>query len=181
MELLQVCLWLHGGRGEIGCVTVITNLAKVRGKQTEQEKLEWSDDSFLQLPPALICSGNSPQNPLIPCMWLNFNASLMRLEEKTTYLSTQMDWKADARSKWQVISALASFKWNLYAFLAACSYAVTAHLSYGSSHLQHFLSYRADSPPSLISTCDLSNEVFCLFKWVLHNPLLHKMEYREMK
>lgn len=38
VALLQVCLWLCSGRGEIGCATVITNLAKVWGKQTEQEK-----------------------------------------------------------------------------------------------------------------------------------------------
>lgn len=35
-----VYLWVRGGHDEIGCVTVISNLAKVRGKQTEQEKQE---------------------------------------------------------------------------------------------------------------------------------------------
>lgn len=31
-----------------------------------------------------------------------------------------MDWQAGARSEWQAISASASFKWSLYAFVALC-------------------------------------------------------------
>lgn len=37
---LQVCLCLCGGRGEIGCETVIANLGKEWRKQTERESLE---------------------------------------------------------------------------------------------------------------------------------------------
>lgn len=41
MALLQVCLWLCGGHGENGCVTVITNLAKVR--ENKQSRKSWND------------------------------------------------------------------------------------------------------------------------------------------
>lgn len=146
-------LWFCSGHGEIGCVTVITNLAKVRGKQIEPEKLESSDASSPQLPPALICSGNSPQTHWFHANdWISMHLLWDGGGQETTHLSTPRDWRADARSKWQVISALASFKWNLYAFLVICSSAVTAHLSCGPFHFQCrselFLRYRPSSPHS---------------------------------
>lgn len=60
----------------------MTNLAQSAGggkkKQPKKanRRLEPSDSP--QLPPTLICSGNSSQTPLIPCERLDFNASLMR-------------------------------------------------------------------------------------------------------
>lgn len=144
-------------------MSVITNFGKARGTQTA-EKPSWSDAGSLQLPSALICSSD----PLIPCERLNFNASLMRWWcvggglKKSPYLSTQMDWQAGARSEWQAISALASFKWSLYAFVAVCRRRccclfLMRPLSFAVHFRQSFSSpCRLSSPPSLINNNDLS-------------------------
>lgn len=74
--------------------------------------------------------------------------------KKSPYLSTQMDWQAGVRSEWQAISALASFKWSLYAFVAVCRRRccrlfLMRPLSFSSP-------CRLSSPPSLINNNDLS-------------------------
>lgn len=137
MTLLQVCLWLCSGHGEIGCATVITNLAKVLRKQTEQEKLEWSEDNSLQLPPALICSGNFPQTHRFHASdWISMHPWWDgKKKERQQTLALKLIGK-QMFCQCRVISALVSFKWNLYACLGLCS--AFTHLSY-APHLQFLL------------------------------------------
>lgn len=89
--------------------------------------------------------------------------------KKVTYLSTQMDWQAGARSEWQAISALASFKWSLYAFVALCKRCCRCPffmqlLSFAVHFRWVFFTSpcRLSSPPSLISNKDLSKSSMLL-------------------
>lgn len=137
---------------------------KIQNASSEPRRQEPSDSP--QLPPTLICLGNSPQTPLIPCERLDFNASLMRCvgvwarrgrggrREDSTYLSTQTDWRADARPEWRVISASAElFKRNLNAFVAVWRRVVAAHLLRCPRWAFYF--FRLPVALRLISTCDL--------------------------
>lgn len=175
-------LWLRSGHGEIGCATVITNLAKVQRKQIEREKLVSSDTSSLQLPPVLICSGNSPQTHWFHASdWISMHL-WWDGKGKTTYLSTRVDWQADARSKWQVISALSEIFMHVLLYVAMLSLPIFHMAPLISVPLRAFSQLQSKQhSQSDKHLWPFSDEVVRLFKWLLPNCLLHKVMYREMK
>lgn len=102
----------------IGCASVIANLGKARGKQTKK-----AEPIRRRLPPAA-SSSNLLLRPIDSMRAIEFQCisdemvevgggggrEKRKKKQTPAYLSTQMDWQADARSGRQAISAWASFK-----------------------------------------------------------------------